>query len=82
MTGHNTMVYWLHLIIYTVGYPKGGTKTMGENFGGVQNVAFMSGLKKKSLSKKAVNGKGAIHGPLPNSQRRWSWMHDKEDIYV
>ena len=43
---------------------------MGENFGDAQNVAFMSGLKKESLSKKAVSGKGPIHGPLPNSQRR------------
>ena len=45
-------------------------KTMGKNFGGAQNVAFMSGLKKESLSKKTVSGKGAIHGPLPNIQRR------------
>jgi len=43
---------------------------MGENFGDVQDVAFMSGLKKESLSKKTVSGKGAIHRPLPNSQRR------------
>lgn len=85
MTGYNTMVYdytWLLNFIYTVGYPKGGIKTGGKNFGGAQNVAFMTGLKKESLSKKALSGKGAIHRPLPNSQRKWSWMHDKQDIYV
>ena len=47
---------------------------MGGNFGGAQNVVFMSGLKKEGLSKKAVRGKGAtgIHGPLPNSRRNQS----------
>ena len=44
-------------------------KTMGEGFGGAQHVVFMSGLKNESLSKKAISGKGTIHGPLPNSQR-------------
>ena len=47
-------------------------KTMGESFGDAQHVVFMSGLKKESLSKKAISGKGAtgIHRPLPNSQRK------------
>ena len=47
---------------------------MGGNFGGAQNVVFMSGLKKEGLSKKGVRGKGAtsIHGPLPNSRRNQS----------
>ena len=75
ITGHNTMLYdTLDFFFYIVGSPKQRMKTMGGNFGGAQNVVFMSGLKKEGLSKKGVRGKGAtsIHGPLPNSRRNQS----------
>ena len=65
----------IHLtFFYIVGSPKQRMKTMGENFGDAQHVVFMSGLKKESLSKKAVRGKGAtgIHGPLSNTRRNQS----------
>ena len=71
LTGDNAMIY--DYFLYIAGYLKGGMKTGGENIGGAQNVAFMSGLKKESsllLSKKALSEKEAIDGPLPNSQRR------------
>ena len=72
LTGDNAMIY--DYFLYIAGYLKRGMKTMGENIGGAQHVAFfMTGLRKESsllLSKKALSEKEAIDGPLPNSQRR------------
>ena len=66
------MIYDTLDFFYIVESPKERMKTMGKNFGDVQHVAFMAGLKKESLSKKVKSGKGTtgIHGPLPNSQRK------------